>query len=748
MNLSLERKMLAGVGVALVFLSINAYVSYRATRKLIEHERLVTHTHKVLAILESTMSTMKDAETGQRGYMITGQREYLTPYESALEDIDQEIEELRQLTVDSPAQQARVPALKKKVEDRLASLKKGVEFRDNNPDLSKLPTITGVGKRQMDDLREFVDSMEVHENALLAQRAADAKESGREAILTLFIANLSAAALLLLISFVVGRDFTARKKAEDALRQQREWLRVTLLSIGDAVIATDTKGVVSFMNPVAQALTGWTEKEAEGRSLEAIFNIVNEETGKPVENPAVRAMREGAVVGLANHTMLIPRGGGAIPIDDSGAPIRDSTGRTLGSVLIFRDITDRRRAESERAGLLLRERAAREHAEAASRAKDEFVAAISHEVRSPLNAILGWAQMLNLGTLNQTETARAIKTIQRNARAQAQLIEDLMDISRVISGKLTLDVRPVDLGQIIEAAIESIGPAADAKSIGIDVNIDPVGGIISGDPSRLQQIVWNLLSNAVKFTPKGGTIEVRVEKVNSHAQVSVKDSGEGIRPEFLPYVFDRFSQADGSSQRKHGGLGLGLAIVRHLVELHGGSVRADSPGEGQGATFTIAFPIRAVREASAEGPRVSSVVGLLPDSITLQELKIMVVDDEEETRDLLTALLSQRGAEVRACRSTKEALDALDQWRPAVIVSDIGMPEEDGYTLIRKLRARPSERGGNIPAVALTAYARSEDRTRALSLGFQMHVPKPVEALELIMVIASLAGRSVRGTSG
>ena len=280
------------------------------------------------------------------------------------------------------------------------------------------------------------------------------------------------------------------------------------------------------------------------------------------------------------------------------------------------------------------------------------------------------------------------------------------------------------------------------------MQLEPRGSLISGDPNRLQQIVWNLLSNAVKFTPRYGRIAVRVERINSHLQITVNDSGAGISPEFLPYVFDRFSQANTTSERKYGGLGLGLAIVRHLVELHGGTVRADSPGEGQGTTFTVMFPVRAVREEMSEIERTdtSAEAGVsLADQIRLDGLRVMIVDDEAETRDLLTIMLAQHGAEVKACASAAEALDAIEQWRPYVLVSDIGMPGEDGYALIRKLRALGPERGGNTPAVALTAYARSEDRLRALAAGFQMHVSKPIETVELIMVIASLAGRASKG---
>lgn len=833
-----------------------------------------------------------------------------------------------------------------------------------------------------------------------------------------------------------GWDITARKIAEEALWQQREWLRVTLSSIGDAVITTDTNGIVSFLNPVAESLTGWTQEQTRGRPLTEVFNVVNQQTRQPVENPALRAMREGMIVGLANHTVLITRTGAEIAVDDSGAPIKDTDGKILGAVLIFRDITERRaaeerfqvavesapnsvvmidedgqiilvnsqterlfgyarneligepiemlvperfrihhpeyragfaavpqarpmgagrdlfglrkdgrevpieiglnpiqvkgktlvlssivditerkqterrmeanlaitrilaesprlsdatprilqtvgqslgwevgdlwlpeenelrcvdqwhaasanvaefmsksrqltlewgvglpgrvwasrrpawiadvarddnfprsavaeaaglhgalgfpillgekcvgimeffsneirqpdqellamlagigsqigqfierkRAEEERTVLLAREKAAREHAEAASRAKDEFVAMVSHELRAPLNAILGWTQLLRTGKFDESETSHALEIVERNTKLQVQLIEDLLDISRVITGKLIMNMRPVELGRIVESAADSIRAAADAKSIIVDVHPGPRSCWVAGDPGRLQQIIWNLLSNAVKFTPRNGHVEVKVEREGSQVHLTVSDSGTGISPKFLPYVFDRFSQADTTGERRYGGLGLGLSIVRHIAELHGGTVRADSPGEGLGAIFTLTLPLSAFQEETPEFKRAY----LLADSaepstatIRLDGLRVMIVDDEADTRELLTTVLSGYGAETRACSSAPDALELIERWRPSVLVSDIGLPNEDGYSLIRKVRSMGPDRGGDVPAVALTGYAKTEDRTRALGAGFQMHVPKPVEPVELVMVIASLTGLTGKRT--
>jgi PAS domain S-box-containing protein len=413
-------------------------------------------------------------------------------------------------------------------------------------------------------------------------------------------------------------------------------------------------------------------------------------------------------------------------------------------------VTAREDALSLRDELLGREHAAREEAEAANRTKDEFLATVSHELRTPLNAILGWAHMLRANKLDETTQSRALETIERNAKAQAQLIEDILDVSRIVTGKLRLDVRPVELAPVLEAAIDSVRPAADAKEIRVETILDPRAGPVSGDANRLQQIVWNLVANAVKFTSKGGRVQVRLERVASHVEIVVSDTGQGISAEFLPYVFERFRQADATSTRRYGGLGLGLAIVRHLAEMHGGVVRAESLGEERGATFTVTLPLIAVHashDAERAHPTSGGSVSSVP-SPRLDGLSVLVVDDEPDTRAMLKIMIEQFGAEVRASASSEQALELLRGWRPDIIVSDIEMPGEDGYELIRKVRQAEVKNGlRQVPAVALTAYARVEDRLRALSAGYQMHVAKPAEPAELAVVIASLAGGVGKGSS-
>jgi PAS domain S-box-containing protein len=428
-------------------------------------------------------------------------------------------------------------------------------------------------------------------------------------------------------------------------------------------------------------------------------------------------------------------------------PLVDESGRLYAVCGISTDISERKRVEAEREMLLRRERAARAELERTGRLKDEFLAMLSHELRTPLTTILGWSQLLLTRPPSAETLRQALEAIERNSRMQSKLIDDLLDMSRIITGRLHLDVEPVDLSEILELMVESAEPAAKAKGIHLELSAEATGERLMGDPSRLRQIMWNLLSNAIKFTPQGGRVKVSLRHEESWAQITVSDTGIGIEPEFLPHVFDRFRQADASTTRKHGGLGLGLSIVRHLVELHGGTVAAASAGRNQGATFTVTLPSKArYAEVSAEDqpPLARAHLpsrqcgGERPD---LKGVRVLVVEDEPDTRALLLQILAEYHAEVRIAGSVVEALAELDRDQPMVLVSDIGMPQEDGYALIRKVRQLPQERGGSVPALALTAFARAEDNTRALLAGYQMHLAKPVKPSDLVAHVASLAGR-------
>ena len=521
------------------------------------------------------------------------------------------------------------------------------------------------------------------------------------------------------------------------------------------IIATDNELNVVGWNHWMEAHTGKRASEVNGNNLLDLFPELNERRLDRQYKWALEGQVR--VLSQALHGFLISMP--AVSVEQGFAQMQQAVrisplsheGRIIGTLTIIEDVTERVAREAElqsqieaRSKLLASEKLARSEAERANRLKDEFLATISHELRNPLNAIMGWAHMMRLGKLTPANSERAVETIYRNAKSQAQLVADLLDVSRIISGKLRLDVRTIDLIYIVNAALDSIRPAADAKGIRLQTMLDPAAGPISGDADRLQQIVWNLLTNAVKFTPKGGRIQVKVQRIDSHVEIVVSDSGVGISKEFLPYVFDRFRQADASTTRIHGGLGLGLSIVHQLVDLHGGTASVHSEGEGQGAAFTITLPFVGVINSQKEEATQPAQEKITPFEglPSLQGLKVLVVDDEADTREVIREVLKECGSEVILSRSAAEALEAIEQFKPDILISDLGMPDEDGYSLISKIRALPAERGGQIPAAALTAYARAEDRMRVLRSGFQFHLPKPVDSAELVTVVASLAGRA------
>jgi PAS domain S-box-containing protein len=685
-----------------------------------------------------------------------------------------------------------------------------------------------------------------------------------------------------------------RAAAYERERRAHASLSTTLRSIGDAVIATDASGAVTLMNPLAETLTAWPEVEARGKPFTSVFRIVNESSREPVENPVEKVLEHGTIAGLANHTLLIARDGREVPIEDSAAPIRGTSGRVEGAVLVFRDVSEKKRAEARRQFLadatatlaesldyevtlnkvaelsvphladwcavdlvqpgqtspkrvavahvdseklelareqdaehspdpcvarsvarvlrtgepeLIRESSgehlgassalrssmtapliahqyvlgalsfvstdpehpydqddlrfveelahrcataidnarryaseqeARQSAEVASRAKDEFLAVVSHELRTPLNAILGWAKMLRRSPRNEERQTKGLETIERNSIAMAQVIEDLLDMSRVMSGQMRLELQPVDVAGIVSAAIDSVRHEADQKRLALELASGESSALASADPTRLQQIVWNLLSNAVKFTPAGGRVEVGVRAEARWVEISVTDTGRGIAPRFLPYVFEPFRQQDSSYRRVHGGLGLGLAITRQLVELHGGQITAFSEGEGLGATFKVRIPAALEAESSGPASEQASAASVAPLP-QLVGLHVLVVDDALDARELVTHLLEDRGCTVSTAASVGEAVAAFRERRPDVLLSDVGMPGRDGYDLIREIRALPRELGGDVPAAALTAYARGEDRRKLLQAGYSVHLPKPVDPDELVAVVVSLA---------
>jgi len=627
---TLERKVTFWLVLILLSVVLGTLVSRRELRNIIRNDDDVIHSYDVLDSLSDTMSLVKDAETGERGYLITGSEIYLEPYDQAVSSINQHLQQLRSLTAGDPVAAPLVALLSEHVSTKLSELSESIGLRRRvSFEAAQALVLTDEGKRTMDATRRVSDIIETHETNLLHDRLAQSAASGEQAQFIVYAVGGLALVLIVVFYVQVRRGVSAR-----AILLRRE-----------------------------------------------------------------EQAREAAELAFQS------------------------------------------------------ERDARDRAEQASRLKDEFLATVSHELRTPLNAILGWSRMLRAGTVGPDAAPRGLESIERNATAQAQLIEDLLDISRIVAGRLRLEVMHVDLAPVVQAAVDAVKPAADARDIAIAMSSDKSAVQVSGDPQRLQQVVWNLLSNSIKFTPPGGHVEVELERTDSEARITVRDSGQGIGPEFLPHVFELFRQADGGPSRKHGGLGLGLAIVRRIVEMHGGSIRAASDGDGAGATFTVELPLLSSKSAPAPAPSLPKATESGSDALSLagaprlEGLRILAVDDQRDTLDVIETILIQRGAAVRTCASAAEALELVQEWRPDVLVADLGLPGEDGYALIERVRNLTPSRGGNTPAIALTAYTRVEDRMKTLSAGYQMHVPKPVEPAELVTIVASLAGRQPSPTT-
>jgi PAS domain S-box-containing protein len=538
----------------------------------------------------------------------------------------------------------------------------------------------------------------------------------------------------------IARDITDRKRAEEALRQSEQELTDFFENAVVSLHWVGPDGTILRANRAELELLGYTAEEYLGHHISEFH------ADPEVISDILQRLQAGEVLHEYEARLCCKDGSIRHVLIDSSALWESS--QFVHTRCFTRDITDKKRNEAEREYLLENERRARREAEEASRLKDEFLATVSHELRTPLTAILGWVRMLRDGSLDDATAQKALESVDRNVRSQAQLIEDLLDISKIVSGKMHLEVRPVEPASVINSAVEAVKPAAQAKGVGLQLIIDPSVGPVAGDYERLQQVVWNLLSNAVKFTPSGGRVLVRTERVGSTAQLTVTDNGRGIKPDFLPYVFDRFRQADSSITRAFGGMGVGLAIVKSIVEMHGGTVEASSEGEGRGASFTVSLPLASeTKDTNGKGTVEHAARGTatLRCPTELAGLRILVADDEPDTCAMVRAAFEQCGSKVKTVNSGAEVLEVLEEWQPDVLVADISMPEMDGYQLIRRLRERGAQAGGRVPAVALSAMARVEDRVKALSAGYQMHVSKPVELDELRAVVASLVSVVVKG---
>jgi len=763
MGLTLEKYAPLAFLMGLALLIGLSMISYRSLNDLTQTADQVTHTRLAMSKLEEVLSDFKDVVSGYRGYALTGKDSYLDLYFEGRRNVELEFQELRNLTADNPRQRLKLDEIEP-LKQRIFSLSEViVETRRTQGAAAALSLLERDQKQPlMVEIRQKAKEMEAEEYRLLRIREAEARSSARRAKLVLTAGSLTGVLLTALAILAVRSELDRRKRAEAALRQANfelerrvaertselsgvtRRLRFALDGARLGAWSVDLPVGLYWADDASKAMHGFEPSQSVNSIEEAGANI------HPEDRPGAAARFTEAVQNRAEleceYRVVMPDGAERW-IAASGQIIQSELDEPQSFKMfgIVRDITERKQAEAERERLLDNEQASRQAAEEANRMKDEFLAVLSHELRSPLNAIVGYTKLLRDGRYQPEETPRMLDIVLRNARTQQQLIDDMLDVSRIITGKMGLNLGPVEPKAVIQSALDTTRPAAQARQITLNAEFDPSVGVITGDPDRLQQAVWNLLSNAVKFTPEGGKVSVRLTRDASYVEIAVSDTGKGINPEYLPHVFNRFSQEDYSTTRRYGGLGLGLSIVRHVAELHGGSVRAESEGEGRGATFVIRLPIRAGLKAE---PRVADqITGHAPhemargEGLRLNGARVLVVDDDADTRQLLKRVLESHGAAVRTAESAAEALEMIAASPPDALVADVGMPDEDGYSLMRKIRRLPSSRGGTVPALALTAYARPEDRARALTAGYQQHVAKPVEPDELAAVVAELTGR-------
>ncbi len=840
------RRTLLGAALVVLGVSIFAWVVWSNTRSLLDQTARVEHTREVIGEIEATFSTLKDAETDQRGYLLTGDESYLRPYEAALPAMQAHLDRLQALTADNPAQQKRLVEFEGQVRAKLAELADAIRLRSSGNPAARRTVGAGSGQALMSQIRRTVDDLRAEENRLLAVRSRRTAQAANRVTAAAIIGGASFLALFTVFLSVVRADLLGRARAQAAALEIQERLTTTLRSIGDAVLATDVAGRVTFLNPVAESITGWTATEAVGRTVEEVFRIVNESTRAPGENPVRRVIREGVIVGLANHTLLISRGGHEFPIADSGAPIRGRRGEIVGVVLVFRDVSEQRRAEQmtrrlaaivasadyaivaetvdnvithwnpgaeaifgytasemigrrmsvlappespdpspaltaelragrrvaefdarrvakdgrwldvvitlspilDEEGSLIgvsrlirdvteRRRHTRElheaqlRAEEANSAKDRFLATLSHELRTPLTPVMASVHRLERRADLGPGMAESLAMIRRNVELEARLIDDLLDLTRISRGKIKLERAPLDLHLVLRGVVQSSRSEFFNKGLQLTSELSAEQRYCSGDSARLQQVFWNLLKNSAKFTPAGGQVVVRSENPEpGRIRVTVTDSGRGISPDLLPRIFEAFEQGEVTAVRRAGGLGLGLAIARSLVELHGGSIAAESEGEGRGATFSVELATTAERP---EQP-------LLPTAGTAQyaarhRTSVLIVEDDVDTGEALQQLLAESGFDVRAADSVAAATRLFRERPAGVLVTDVGLPDGSGLELLGALKAFNPE----LRAIVLSGYGMEEDLERSRALGFTEHFVKPLNLTRLIAALDALS---------
>ncbi len=850
MGRGFDRGLAVAVGVLAALLLGDAWLSYRNTHDLNERAGWVAHTLEVEEALANLRATVTDAQAGVRAYLLSGDGSALLAYRTAAGEVDAGIDRVARLTEDNPAQQGRIPRLRAATQAAMSHLARLRELRKEKG-LDAARQEAGKRAGSMDAFLALVAEMRREEKDLLRDRQARTQGAYRTAVLT---GLLAAAAGLAAVVVVVGlgrRSLRDRARAAARLHQERERLRVSLASIGDAVIATDTQGRVTFLNPTAEALTGWPAAQAQGQPLEKVFAILNEQTRQPAPNPVAQVLREGAVVGLANHTVLVARDGTERPVEDSAAPIRAADGSVIGVILVFHDVTERRRAaralrESEERFRTLADsipqlawtarpdghitwynrrwyeytgttpeqmegwgwQAVHDPAELpkvlerwkaslatgepfdmvfplrgkdgvfrpfltrvlplrgedgrvlqwfgtntdissikelegqlkdADRRKDEFLATLSHELRNPLAPLRNGLEILKMAGDDAELAGRARAVMERQLGQLVRLIDDLLDVSRITRGRLDLRKQRVDLAGVVRSAVEDSRPAIEAAGHRLTVTLPPEPVWLDADPVRLAQVFANLLTNAAKYTDAGGQIGLTAECQGDEVVVSVTDSGIGIAAEHLPRLFQMFSQATPALERAQGGLGIGLSLVRGLVEMHGGAVEARSDGPGKGSEFIVRLPLAPGPPDRGPSPAQGEKGAHAPAR------RILVADDNPDAADSLALVLRLGGHEVHAVHNGQEAVEAAERMRPDLALLDIGMPGLNGYEAARRIRQRPG--GEGVVLVAVTGWGQDDDKRKAAEAGFDRHLTKPVDPQALEEILAK-AGRAEQPDSG
>jgi PAS domain S-box-containing protein len=690
-------------GISVLVLIAAGVAAFLSVKTLSDASDQLVRSKDISIALEQALSSLRDAETGQRGYLLTGRPAYLAPYAAAVATVNQQLDTIRSLSVADADARSRFGEIEQLARAKMEELARTIALREAGQSEAALQVVlTDEGKRTMDRLRQLTEEMQAREGDRYREYLGREHSARTLSLWSGGTVSILAIALLALLGFIVRRD-TAKVRASE------EHLATTLRSIGDAVIATDARGLITLMNPVAESVTGWPASDARGASLEAVFRIINEDTRDTVESPVAKVLREGGIVGLANHTLLIRRDGSEVAIEDSGAPILDRSGGTIGVVLVFRDAS--------------RERAAERALLEADRRKDEFLATLAHELRNPLAPIRQAARVARAPAATESQVRWAHEVIERQVHNMARLLDDLLDVSRITRGTMEIRKELIELQAVMDAAIEIARPSIEARNHTLSVECQCRTKVYA-DPLRLAQVIANLLTNAAKYTDPHGQIRVIAQCDGGELILKVSDTGIGISAEMLPRIFEMFVQVKSVLDKSEGGLGIGLALARGLTELHGGVLEAHSAGLGSGSTFTLKLPLP--QTATALPPdAVSDVV--VPRG---PARRILLADDNVDSAESLAMLLRLHGHEVEVVHDGVEAWRRLQELRPQFALLDIGMPKINGYEVARRTRAEPW--GTSISLIALTGWGQEQDRREAMEAGFDEHLVKPVDTEVLL----------------